>query len=63
MLFQQMKSSNSIKIEADGVQLLTDQMGEDLSTSSLIDTSSIAVTNYNNQHNNMYGKQLLVATT
>ena len=38
-------------------------MQEDSSlTSSPIDTLSIAVANYNNQYNNMYDKQSLVAT-
>ena len=43
-------------IEIDGVQSPTDQF-------SKIDTPSIAVANYNNQYNNMYGQQSLVATT
>ena len=57
MLFQQMKSNNRM-IEAVGVQLPTNQLKEDLSlNSSLIDTPSIAVANYNIQHNSLLHKQ------
>ena len=61
-----MKSSNSIKIEAVDVKLLTDQLKDDphinpstltnedsLHKSSPIDTPSIALVNYNIQHDNI----------
>ena len=67
MLFQQMKSSNSIKIEADGVQLPTNQSRDNprmnitttdsLQKSSLVDAPSITLGNYNIQGNNISRKQ------
>ena len=58
MLFQQMKSNNSIKIEAVGVQSTTSQLREEDASlnSSPINTSSIAIGIYNIQHNSIFHK-------
>ena len=65
MTFQQVKSRENIKIDAVNVKLLTNQLRDDphmnpsTSTkdssheSSLTDTLSIALINYNTQHNNI----------
>ena len=58
MLFQQMKSRNSIKIEAEGVQSPTGRLREESHNSSLIDTSSIDVGNYDHYNTRIpYKKQ------
>ena len=56
MLIQKMKSTCSIKIEANGIHLPTGQLNQ----FSLYDTSSIAVINYNVQHDNILHKHLLI---
>ena len=60
MLIQQMKSTPSIKIEANDIELPT---GQSCEKSSLIDTPSIAIANYNNQYTTMYDQKLLPTTT
>ena len=66
MIFQQMKISDSIKIEADGVQSPTDQSSNNScmnitttnsSQKSLVNTPSISFGNYNIQRNNISHKQ------
>ena len=60
-----MKSSNSIKILVDGIQLATDQSDNSCmnittnnsSQTSLIDTPSIAFGNYNIQRNDTSNKK------
>ena len=62
MLFQQLKSTCSIKIEADYIHSPTGQLNEEYTPHkySPIDASSIAVANYNFQHNNISNKHLLI---
>ena len=54
---QQMKGCGSIQIETVSVKLPTDHV------SSSIDTSSIAITHYNNQHTSILHKQSPIAVS